>query len=266
MRGRWRRAPAASSPGPPTQRGAHFLRGARLAADIVRAAGVGPDDLVFDLGAGLGALTAPLAATGATVVAVERDPRYQRRLERRFADQPRVRLVAGDVLAVPLPRRPFRVVANLPFAVTTAMLRRLLDPPASRLLAADLIVARGAAVNFASASDAATRWWASRYELRIARRLSPACFVPPPSVDAAILRVRLRQPTLTPHALRALRAMLARADAAPHSPVNAVTRGVLPAARLHRAASAAGLPLRRAAAEVEPAQWHRLAAEVADRR
>lgn len=257
MRGQRRVAPAAS----PTVRGAHFLRGSRLATELVRAAGVGPDDLVLDLGAGLGALTAPLAATGAVVVAVERDPRYQRRLARRFADEPRVRLVAGDVLTVPLPRRAFRVVANLPFGVTTAMVRRLLDPPRSHLAAADLIVARGAAVKLTNPDDAETRWWASRYELRIARRLSRACFTPPPSVDAAVLRIRPRRPVLTPAALRTLRTLLARAEAAPHRPVNAVVRGVLPTLHLHRAAHAAGLPLRRAAGEVSPAQWHLLAAE-----
>lgn len=259
MRGQRREAPATPST-TPAARGAHFLRGRRLAADLVRAAGVGPDDLVFDLGAGLGALTAPLAATGATVVAVERDPRYQRRLARRFAGQPRVRLIAGDVLAVPLPRRAFRVVANLPFGVTTAMLRRLLDPPSSRLVAADVIVARGAATALTDPDDGETRWWASRYEMQLARRLSPACFVPPPSVDAAVLRIRVRQPVLTPPALRALRTMLVRAAAAPRRPVNAVVRGVLPAPRLHRAANEAALPLRLAAGEVSPAQWHQLAA------
>ncbi|MDT5037767.1 MAG: rRNA (adenine-N6)-dimethyltransferase, partial [Micromonosporaceae bacterium] len=100
---------------PPGRSGAHFLR-PRFAAEIVRSTGVGPHDLVLDLGAGLGALTAPLAATGARVIAVERDLSYVRRLTARFADWPGVRVVSADLLAVPLPRRPFRVVANIPFA------------------------------------------------------------------------------------------------------------------------------------------------------
>jgi protein-L-isoaspartate O-methyltransferase len=67
---------------PPSPSGMHFLSCPSVAVELVRSSGVGAGDLVVDVGAGAGAITAPLAATGARVLAVERDPRLARRLER----------------------------------------------------------------------------------------------------------------------------------------------------------------------------------------
>src|SRR5213076_3278966 len=91
-------------------RGQHFLRSSAVAQDIVRSAGVAPGDLVMDLGAGTGVLTAALARAGADVLAVELDPVLAARLLARFP-----RVVEDDARRVALPRGPFHVVANLPF-------------------------------------------------------------------------------------------------------------------------------------------------------
>jgi 23S rRNA (adenine-N6)-dimethyltransferase len=158
-------------------RGQHFLRSARLANQIVAAAGVPSGALVFDIGAGFGRLTRPLVDTGAHVVAVERDPKLARKLARRFPD---VRVVCDDARRIPLPRRPFRVVANLPFAISTAMLRRLLESP--YLERADLVVARGFAIK-----------WSAHERIGVSRWLSRECFVPAPGTDAAVLVVSARR-------------------------------------------------------------------------
>jgi len=117
-------------------RGQHFLRSSRLAAELVRAARVQPGDLVLDLGAGTGVLTAALLRVTSRVVAIEIDERLAAGLRDRFPD---IDVRTGDALRVELPRTPFKVVANLPFDGGTAILRRLLDP---RLLleSADVIV------------------------------------------------------------------------------------------------------------------------------
>jgi 23S rRNA (adenine-N6)-dimethyltransferase len=151
---------------------------------------VTPGELVFDLGAGLGALTGPLAASGAHVVAVERDPSYVRVLRRRCAG---VSIVHADLRSVPLPRRDFRIVANIPFATTTALLRRLADW--RWLVRADLVVEYGAARRFVGVPrDAWGRRLAARYDIRIGRRLAPECFTPTPSVDAVVLVMRRSGP------------------------------------------------------------------------
>lgn len=212
-------------PAPRNPAGTHFLR-SRFAADLVHLAGIGPDDLVLDLGAGLGALTAPLADTGAKVVAVERDERYAQRLRDRFAAAPNVTVVTGDLRAVPLPRRDFRVVANIPFATTAALLRRLLDPPGSALASAYLVVEAGAARRLSAWSrQPAGAWWGARFTLRRVRHLSREAFRPPPTVDAEVLAIE--RYALPPGTQAALRELLRLADRAPDRSLRALLPGRL---------------------------------------
>jgi 23S rRNA (adenine-N6)-dimethyltransferase len=99
-------------------------------------------DVVCDLGAGLGALTRPLAATGARVLAVELHARRAAALRDEFAGT-HVAVLELDLRAFTFPGRPYRVVANPPYAGVNALVRRLLADP--HLVSADLVVAEGAA-------------------------------------------------------------------------------------------------------------------------
>lgn len=174
-------------------RGQHFLV-PRLAADLVRNTGVTRGDLVVEIGAGTGVLTNELVRRAGHVIAVELDQALVRRLRDRFAQQRTVRIVACDALDLRLPDEPFRVVANVPFAHTTGILRHLLDDPSSGLLRADLIVQWGAAVKRCSQrpSTLLTMSWAPWFELTITRRLPPSSFRPPPRCDAAVMTVTRR--------------------------------------------------------------------------
>jgi 23S rRNA (adenine-N6)-dimethyltransferase len=213
---------------PPNPRGGHYLTDRRVIGEFVRASGVGQGDLVFDLGAGFGALTGPLAATGARVIAIEIDQALAGRLRRRFAAETDclVSVVEADLRCVPLPRGPFYVVANPPFALTTVILRRLLGDPAVKLAGADLMLEWGAAKGLtqirvdprrvdprrvdprqADPRQADPRQsgppptqprhrelarWAARYEFTLVRRIPAASFSPAPATDAAHLRIRPR--------------------------------------------------------------------------
>jgi len=186
------------------QLGQHFLGSERLAAKLVADAGVTSAHRALDLGAGTGLITAALAATGASVLAIEVDDDLAAGLGRRFASQPNVTVLGADLCDVPLPVTPFRVVANPPFDHTAAVLRRLLDDPGDGLERADLVVQwqvarHRATVDRGAPADLLGATWGPWWRFARGRRLPAACFRPRPSVDAAVLVVTRRaDPWLPP--------------------------------------------------------------------
>src|SRR4029077_11725638 len=90
--------------------------------------------------------------------------------------------------------------ANLPFAAGTAILRRLLSDPRVPLMQLDAIVEWGLAAKRTAVwpSTLLGCTWGAWYELRLVRRVPRACFAPPPSVDAAVLRATRREEPLVP--------------------------------------------------------------------
>lgn len=155
------------------------------------------DDLVLDIGAGSGRLTAELAQVARRVLAVELDPRWAAGLAGRW---PNVEVIEGDAACMTLPPEPFCVVASLPFDRTTDLLHMLFDDPRVRLERADLIVEWGVAVKrglpWPSTLNGVT--WGAFYEIGVARRLPRIAFVPPPAVDAGVLVFRRRAKPLIP--------------------------------------------------------------------
>jgi 23S rRNA (adenine-N6)-dimethyltransferase len=238
--------------------GQHFLAGGWLAAELVEQAGVGAEHLVVEIGAGTGVLTEALAQRAGWVVAVECDPRLAERARRRLAGYPNVRVVTADALVLPTPRRPFRVVANLPFGATAAMLRRLLGDPRNRLVRADLIVQEQAARRYAAARPGSpeTIRWGTAYELETGRRLGPGCFRPPPNVPAAVLVVRRRRPPLVPVSGQArFAALLRTAFRHPGLPLRRSLVPPLTYRQLRRLAGDLRFPLDAAPGDLDAAQW-----------
>jgi len=179
--------------------GQHFLS-RRLASELVRRARVEPDDLVVEIGAGTGVLTAALAARARAVIAVEVDARLARGLRSTFAGVPVVRVVEADVRSWGLPREPYRVLGNVPFAITTEVLRQLLDDPTSPMSRADLVVQLEVARKRTQDPPRSVRSlvWGPWWTFSVGRRIPARSFRPPPAVDAAMLTIRRRDPPLLP--------------------------------------------------------------------
>jgi 23S rRNA (adenine-N6)-dimethyltransferase len=102
-----------------------------------------------------------------------------------------VTVVQADAEDLRLPKRPFRVVASPPYAVSTALLRRLLSA-GSRLRSADLVLQRAVVRRFAEARVAGADRWAGDFVLSRGLLVPRSAFRPAPRVDSAVLVVRRR--------------------------------------------------------------------------
>ncbi len=204
-------------------RGQHLLRSDAIASELVGQAGIHPDELVLEIGSGLGRLTAPLARSAVHVVALEIDDRFAVELRARFASTTNVEVVIGDALQVALPSAPFRVVGNLPFGVTTPILRQLLDNAELELTAVDVIVEWNVARKRASPrpTNLVSLGWQPWWTFDLLRHLPASAFDPRPSVDAGFLAIRSRaRPLLRVDQRPAYRALLARSFRKANLPVS----------------------------------------------
>lgn len=164
----------------------------------MRSAHLAPDDHVLEVGPGLGVLTEKLARAAQRVVAIEIDAQLADALRSELQQAPNVTVETADVLQVEPASffdRPFVVVANLPYHITSPALRHLLGagPPfASRLvvmLQSEVAERIAAGSGEMSALAVAIQVQA---EVRITRRVAAAAFYPTPRVDSAVLLVTPR--------------------------------------------------------------------------
>ncbi len=193
-----REALAAAGLRPRKRWGQHFLCDPSVARRIVDTAELGPRSVVLEIGPGLGALTEALAARAGRLYLVEIDPGLATRLAELHAGNPRVRVVEGDVLALPLAELvcepSVTVVANLPYNVATPVLFRLLDLRA-RFPRAVLMLQREVAARLAARAGSAEYGVTSVLvqafaEVRVAFGVSRRSFLPRPDVDSALVDIR----------------------------------------------------------------------------
>lgn len=183
--------------------GQNFLIDVAALAEIVAAAELSPDDLALEVGPGLGVLTWELLQSGAQVVSVELDHRLAARLRDEFADRSNFTLLEGDILKLPPDeilaqgagsRSDYKVVANLPYAITAPVLRHFLEGTPPPTLMVVLVQWEVAARITAAPGDLSVLAHSVQFYAapEIVSRVPAASFVPAPAVDSAILRLRLR--------------------------------------------------------------------------
>jgi len=188
--------------------GQHFLVDRSALAAIVEAAELSADDDVLEIGPGPGVLTAVLADRARSVTAIEIDERMIKVLHDTVGGRENVRIVRGDALEVDLyaaaPRPPTRIVANLPYQITSPLLIRFLEDPRRAPLMVVLVQDEVATRIVAQPGDAKERGFLSVFvqcfaEPRIVRRVPAGSFQPPPKVDSAIVALRIRaEPAFAP--------------------------------------------------------------------
>ncbi|MEB3157599.1 MAG: 16S rRNA (adenine(1518)-N(6)/adenine(1519)-N(6))-dimethyltransferase RsmA [Cyanobacteriota bacterium] len=255
--------------------GQHWLVDPGVLRRIVEAAALTADDQVLEVGPGRGVLTeALLASPAAAVTAVELDRDLVEGLRQRFGAEPRLTLLSGDILTLPLPPPGpgglTKVVANIPYNITGPLLERLLGrldrpvtPPWSRLV---LLVQQevGERIRAAAGSSA---YSALSVRLQLLGHCQAICpvparaFQPPPRVRSEVIAIDPFPPErrLPPEEAGALERLLRRAFAARRKMLRNSLAGLAPEDTLAPLAEAVGVSLRARPQELSPPQWVALA-------
>ena len=181
--------------------GQNFLHDRNLAQWIVDQAGITPEDLVVEIGPGLGALTELLLESGALVLAIEKDARLAGFLRGRFEDG-RLEVVHADALKFdlrPLYLRPrVKLIGNLPYYVSSQLLLKFVNYPSPISLAVLMLqkeLARRLSASPSTADyGALTLQIQLHYRVEYLRTVPASVFLPKPEVDSALIRITPREP------------------------------------------------------------------------
>ena len=180
--------------------GQNFLIKRGIVDEIVHAAELTPGEPVLEIGPGIGTLTQGLAQSGADVTAIELDRRLLEVLDTTLASYDNVRIIHGDVLKLDVPsimnHKPFKVVANLPYYITTPIIMSLLESklPIERLVVmvqkevALRMVAKPGTKDYGALSVAVQYYT----EPDIVLDVPPKSFLPAPAVTSSVIRCVLR--------------------------------------------------------------------------
>jgi 16S rRNA (adenine1518-N6/adenine1519-N6)-dimethyltransferase len=260
--------------------GQNFLADPNILWKIVEAAELSPEDTVLEIGPGLGTLTRLLAQTAGQVIAVELDAGMMGLLREELAHLPNLQLVQGDILQLDpaaLVRRTvegtppapasYVVVANLPYYITSAAIRHLLeaDPPPRRLVltvqheVARRIVAGPGDMSLLAVS---VQFYGRP---RIVAKIPAGAFIPPPKVDSAVIRVDTWEspPVDVPDGQIFFRVVRAGFGQKRKQLKNALAAGLnLPPAEVVDTLVRAGVDPRRRAQTLSLAEWAALACEL----
>ena len=185
--------------------GQNFLIKRGIVDEIVKAADLQEGEPVLEIGPGIGTLTQGLAQSGAHVTAIELDTRLLEVLDTTLAQYSNVTIVHGDVLKLDVPsimhHEPFKVVANLPYYITTPIIMSLLE---SRLPIERLVVMVQKEVALRMVAKPGTKDYgalsvAVQYYTKpdIVLDVPPKSFLPAPAVTSSVIRCVLRdKPTV----------------------------------------------------------------------
>jgi 16S rRNA (adenine1518-N6/adenine1519-N6)-dimethyltransferase len=182
---------------PNRELGQHFLVDENILGVAGRLSDLGEDDVVLEVGAGLGVLTAYLAERVRLVHAVELDRGLERHLRERLAGHDNVELVLGDALSLPLETldpAPHKLVANLPYQIATPLIAESLDGLPSLELWCVMVQREVADRFFASPGTKSYGAVSVLVQLTTERTgfhpVARTVFRPPPKVDSALVAFR----------------------------------------------------------------------------
>lgn len=179
----------------------NFLKKPQLIKTLVGHSTIKKGDTVYDLGAGSGIISFVLADKCAQVVAVEQDPRMIKKLHANLDDLENVTVVHSDILSVKLPQAPFKVFANIPFHLSSPIVRFLTErdiPPEAIYLILQKQFAEKLLIGTDQFTGLLGAYIAPQFTARIRYKLERSDYSPPPAVDTVMIELLLRKEPLIP--------------------------------------------------------------------
>ncbi len=220
---------------PPNFSGQHFMHNKKLVNEIVNRAHIKSNEVVMDLGAGKGALTMALNKKALRVLAVEYDGKLINSLKRKAMEEENIKVIHQDIRSIYLPNEPFVVVSNIPYAITTPIMKMLLGNPSSAFQRGCIVMEKGAAKRFTSAyvKDAYVLTWKMWFDIHYIKGISKVNFSPPPKVDAGLIKItRKKKPLIAYKHAKTFRGLAQYGMRYPNAPAESVLRNIFTAPQM----------------------------------
>jgi 23S rRNA (adenine-N6)-dimethyltransferase len=179
----------------------YFLRSPGLIKALVGHTNINQKDTVYDIGAGSGVISSVLAERCQSVVAVEFEPRMAEKLRSNMEKYPNITVHQGDFLEMPLPEGPYKIFANIPFHLSSPIVRRLAEannPPVATYLIVQKQFANKLLPDFDGFTGQLGMMIGPVFAVRIRKRLKRTDFWPHPNVDTVMIELILRPESLLP--------------------------------------------------------------------
>lgn len=206
----------------------NFLKSPYLVDQLLDKCHIDPNDIIIEIGPGKGIITERLAQRCRQVIAIEKDLILVDALRRKFAGTPNIKLHQGNFLDYPLPRSHYKIVANIPFNITSAIVTRLTTapvPPDDTYL----IMQKEAAQKFLGEPQESLYGILLKpcFELELLHQFKRSDFTPPPRVDVVMLRLRKRGPPLLSHSdITLFRDFVVYSFTSPHPSLKSTLKGI----------------------------------------
>ncbi|RWZ78884.1 MAG: methyltransferase domain-containing protein [Candidatus Microsaccharimonas sossegonensis] len=197
----------------------HNLRGQDFIRELIGHTNLKVSDIVYDIGAGTGAITAALASKVLHVYAIEFEPIAAAKLRKNMRGYENVTVKDGNFLEMKLPNGGYKIFANIPFHLSSLIVHKITEdknPPSTAYLIVQKQFANKLLPNYDGFTGALGMMIGPTFGVRIRRPLKRSDYTPPPAVDTVLIEIKKREEPFIPlHQMASYRTFIERCFADP---------------------------------------------------
>ena len=237
--------------------GQHFTIDTTLIVNAITLANITENDTVLDIGAGTGLFTAPLAVQCKRVIAIENDEALLKILRKRFANYPRVTIVAADIKKYRLSKTSFKVVSNIPYRITSDIVKQLLFTNLEYCTGGVLLLQLQVAQKLVATrqSNPYKVFYRTFFDMRLRYKVPPSSFLPPSGVTSALLQFKRNRTTLPGELKVKYLCFLRHLLQNPELSVKTALKQLFRKRQIRHLSAKYNIPLQQQLASLQPRQW-----------